>query len=74
MPSFLKTRPISKTLSKPPIINYFKYSSGAILNSRFYFKLSERVKNGLAKAPPAYAFNIGVSTSKKSLSFRNFLK
>ncbi len=74
IPSFLKTLPISNTRSNPPIISCFKYNSGAILNSKFYFRLSDLVKNGFASAPPAYAFKIGVSTSKKSLSFRNFLK
>jgi hypothetical protein len=55
-------------------MSYFKYNSGAILNSKFYFRLSDLVKNGFASAPPAYAFKIGVSISKKSLSCKNFLR
>lgn len=64
MPSFLNTFPNSYTFSNPPIINFFRKSSGAILSSRFYFKSFDLVKNGYASAPPAYALNIGVSTSK----------
>jgi len=74
MPSFLKTLPSSKTRSNPPIMSYLRYSSGAILSSRFYLRVSLRVKNGLAKAPPAYEFRMGVSTSRKSRSIKNFRK
>ena len=53
MPSFLNTFPISYTFSNPPTINYFKKSSGEILNSKSCFNSFECVKKGRASAPPA---------------------
>lgn len=70
MPSFLKTFPISYTFSKPPTISCFKNNSGAILNSKFCFSSFDCVKKGFARAPPACALRIGVSTSRKPLSSR----
>ena len=66
MPSFLKQRFISNIFSEtPPTRSLFRWSSGAIL--RYISKSSALwwVINGLAVAPPAWVWSIGVSTSRK---------
>ena len=55
-------------------MHYFKKSSGAILITRFISRSLWKVLNGLAAAPPAIMFIIGVSTSTKSKSFKKFLR
>ncbi len=50
--SFLKFFETVKTLSKPPTINLFRYSSGDIWRYRVSPRALTWVVNGLAVAPP----------------------
>ena len=70
IPSFLNILPISYTLSNPPTISLFRYNSLAILRYIGISSVLWWVINGLAFAPPAIVFRIGVSTSRKPLSSR----
>ena len=67
-PSLRKTRPISKTRSKPATTRRFRYSSGAIRRKSSTSSALWWVVKGLASAPPGMGWKIGVSTSMKSRS------
>ena len=73
IPSFLKSFPISYTLSNPPTISLFRYNSVAILKYISISSVLWCVTNGLAVAPPAIVFSTGVSTSKYPFSSSIFL-
>lgn len=50
----------------------FRYSSGATLMKRFLLKSLWWVTKGMAEAPPAILFIMGVSTSRKSRDSKYF--
>ena len=72
-PSFRKMRPISYTLSNPPMTKRFKCNSVAIRNVKSIFKALWCVLNGLASAPPETVCIIGVSISINSNSSSKYL-
>ncbi len=72
MPSFLKFLLSSNILVNPPQSSLLRCSSGAILSVRGMLSALWWVSKGLAAAPPATLWSMGVSTSRNPRSWRKW--